>query len=1068
MATVETPISTRIRHPLQAVRKYIRSYVLQEGIATAIVYLAAAFWIGLFLDYGVFLLFHYDWILELNFTDENGQASLAVRIVTMLLVLAGLGVTLYRKVIRRMFTDFSDASIALVLERRFPRELGDRLITAVELADPNIGPKFGYSSAFIALTIEEADEKVSRLPVARVFDWTRLRWMWVYSLLMTIGVFLLVSAISIAVSMGLGWISSPGAYFGKFVQTSTIWLERNLALQNSYWPRNSLIELIRFQDSDKHPGEMRIGRDEARPDITVRAVKWAVADSKIVGGWRSLRVSDLPRFLPSDVLAGVNVPADSPAWIVDLDDLDRSVPNGVFPLAWQGKSAGEVRSALAGDNRLAEEIAQAKVGPALAALLDWRQWTVDQIEIQLAEKRVRTALGEEQAKALQNVLAKVDEVASQTAMSRSLRQLVIPTEVSTVFRGETTKSEMTAKQFAEHKYLMPLKDLTESATFYVRGNDAFTPTRSIVLAPPPVVIKMLIDKEEPAYVYHRVQGDQAILKGKRQIFRNYEVSVTGDLTTIDVPMGSSLVLTGKVDRPIKETLLVKMEAGVVPNQVAGAPSLFVREKDATGFRAEFRRVDRAMPMVVTFFDEDNVRGERRIRIRPIEDLPPEVLAFEPGAELRKPRFQDPNKAIGIPSDGLLITPDAAIPFNGVIRDDIGLTRGDWAIEVEQAEFELASKSVGKEEKKKEIAAVSMVGSARVRRAAINAGLARFNPTLPLAAAVEAAWTNRLLELDSKRGGLEESIPIAGVMQRLQGIPEIPLPALDALLVEKPSPKVHLKEYNLRGEEVFDLRKQLPKLKSREAQLHYVLKISLLAADNNVETGPGIGRSKTPVTFLVVSENELLAQIAIEEELLREKLEKQQQKMKTALITLEEQIAKLSTSGDPSLVLIRIDEVRKAVLDGTSGTREVHSGCARILRELEINRARSEKLSEMQTKIVNPLAQIVNPREGGYFFDLDASVQRLYEKLDDDINTKRIDLNRDQNQQLARTAKKDMEETIQQLDRVLAAMEEGIVFSKLVEIAVEIEKGNRGAMELLERQKKDVTERIFDEILNPKK
>jgi hypothetical protein len=1073
MATVESTLSTRIRHPLQAVRGYIRSYVLQEGIALSIVYLAAAFWLGLVLDYGLFLLFHYDWILELNFSDEAGQASVAIRVVLLLLAASGLAAVLYRKVVRRMFTDFSDQSIALVLERRFPRELSDRLITAVELADPNVGPKLGYSSAFIAQTIADADERVSRLPVARVFDWARLRWLWAYSILMTVGMFLLLSGISIAVSMGIGWIESPGAYFGKFLQTSTIWTERNLFLQNSYWPRNSLIELVRFQDSEKHPGEMRIGRDESRPDITVRAVKWAVADRDVVGGWRSLKVSDLPKFLPAETLAAINIPSDSKAWIVDLDELDRSVPNGVVPVGWHGKTSGEVREALAKDERARQEIAQAKAAGAMETMLDWRQWTIDRLELQLGDDRVRRDLGDAQSAALQKMLDQLEEVVSQTSMSRSVRKLEIPKEVYSLFRGELTKSEQTTKISADNKFILPLKDLTESSTFYVRGNDAFTPTRSIVLSPPPVVVKMHVDKEEPAYIYYRVQGDQIALKGKRQIFKDFEVSVSGDLTTIDVPFGSSLVITGKVDRAIKETMLVKLDtAGMKEAQGGGVPT-FVRQADGISFRAEFPRVDRHLPLIVNFFDEDNVRGERRIRIRPLDDQPPEVLAFEPGAELRKPKFQDPNKAIGIPSDGLLITPDAAIPFNGVIRDDIGLTRGSWAIELEQAEFELASKgSVSKKDGKESAPTVSVVGNARTRRAVIASGLLRINPALPYGAALESAWTSRLLELEAKRGGLEETAPIAGVVERLQGIAELPINKIDELLVGKmPKERPHLKEYNLRGDEVFDLRKHLPKLKSRdasrEAQLHYVLKLSILAADNNVETGPGLGRSKTPITFLIVSENELLAQIAIEEEMLREKLEKQHQKMKTALITLDDQMTKLSTSGDPSLVLIRIDEIRKAVLDATSGTREVHQGSAKILRELEINNARAEKRSEIRNKIVKPLEEIVNPTIG-HFADVDGSVQKLYEKLDEDINAKRTDANREQHLTMGRTTRKQMEELIQAIDRVLAAMEEGIVFGKLVEIAVQQEKDQRQASELLKEERRVQEEKLLNDLFNPTK
>src|ERR1051325_4527146 len=77
MATVSAPprrafdrvdTQRRVRHPLQALRKYIRLYVVLEGLLVAFVYLALWFWIGLALDYGLFLIpgLSFDWVQELN------------------------------------------------------------------------------------------------------------------------------------------------------------------------------------------------------------------------------------------------------------------------------------------------------------------------------------------------------------------------------------------------------------------------------------------------------------------------------------------------------------------------------------------------------------------------------------------------------------------------------------------------------------------------------------------------------------------------------------------------------------------------------------------------------------------------------------------------------------------------------------------------------------------------------------------------------------------------------------------------------------------------------------------
>ena len=43
----------KVGHPLQRLRGYIRCYVLAEGLAVLLIYLALWFWIGLLLDYGL-------------------------------------------------------------------------------------------------------------------------------------------------------------------------------------------------------------------------------------------------------------------------------------------------------------------------------------------------------------------------------------------------------------------------------------------------------------------------------------------------------------------------------------------------------------------------------------------------------------------------------------------------------------------------------------------------------------------------------------------------------------------------------------------------------------------------------------------------------------------------------------------------------------------------------------------------------------------------------------------------------------------------------------------------------
>src|SRR5262245_28446775 len=170
----------RVRHPLQRLRGYIRSYVGLEGAAVLGLYLALWFWLGLALDYGVFKLAGLDWVHVLSWEFRAGVLTVLV---------AGLLAVVAVKVLLRFFRTFREPALALVLERRFPKQLGDRLITAVELADPRVAERYGFSQEMIDATLREAAEQMDRLPVKEVFDWRRLKRLWVALLVLALGVY---------------------------------------------------------------------------------------------------------------------------------------------------------------------------------------------------------------------------------------------------------------------------------------------------------------------------------------------------------------------------------------------------------------------------------------------------------------------------------------------------------------------------------------------------------------------------------------------------------------------------------------------------------------------------------------------------------------------------------------------------------------------------------------------------------------------------------------------------------------------------------------------------------------
>src|SRR5579872_6508398 len=190
MATISEPVRSqnlaeahqRVRSPLERLRGYIRTYVALEGVTVCVLYLALWFWIGLLLDYGSFKSINFDWVQDLPW---------GFRLVVLILLSLGLVASVSFKVVYRLFREFNDASLALVLERRFPEILGDRLITAVELSDPVQAEAWGYSAAMVRETIHEAAQRVEQLPLAEVFDWKRLRRQGLVALILTLGVYVL-------------------------------------------------------------------------------------------------------------------------------------------------------------------------------------------------------------------------------------------------------------------------------------------------------------------------------------------------------------------------------------------------------------------------------------------------------------------------------------------------------------------------------------------------------------------------------------------------------------------------------------------------------------------------------------------------------------------------------------------------------------------------------------------------------------------------------------------------------------------------------------------------------------
>lgn len=146
---------------LARLRQRIRWYVIAEGTALVLVLLAALFWASMGVDWLYFAASRLDLPVWFRKLFVVGTISLFA-----------LGLTVW--VALRVAKHMRAKALALVLERRFP-ELGDRLVTAVELSEKQRNPETPLAKAMLARTVRDAAALSSQLDLGNVFDRAPLR-----------------------------------------------------------------------------------------------------------------------------------------------------------------------------------------------------------------------------------------------------------------------------------------------------------------------------------------------------------------------------------------------------------------------------------------------------------------------------------------------------------------------------------------------------------------------------------------------------------------------------------------------------------------------------------------------------------------------------------------------------------------------------------------------------------------------------------------------------------------------------------------------------------------------------
>ncbi|MBL8848484.1 MAG: hypothetical protein JNG89_02325 [Planctomycetaceae bacterium] len=149
-------IPPEIQDVLERLRDRIRKYVLIEGISAVVALLCIVFWATLSLDVAYFAV-------------RKLELPGWFRTLCTIAALSGLTAAAVVWVLVRSLRRFRSRALALVLERQFP-QLGDRLITAVELAGGRETDTGELGGAMLERTIADAARSAAGLDLESVFD----------------------------------------------------------------------------------------------------------------------------------------------------------------------------------------------------------------------------------------------------------------------------------------------------------------------------------------------------------------------------------------------------------------------------------------------------------------------------------------------------------------------------------------------------------------------------------------------------------------------------------------------------------------------------------------------------------------------------------------------------------------------------------------------------------------------------------------------------------------------------------------------------------------------------------
>ena len=902
--------SPELLHPLHRLRGIIHRYVVLDVALFALLFVTCWFWIGLGLDWGLFALTGVDLVQNAPAVFRILATVFLVGLLLTLMILRGA--SLLRQ-------ELSDPNLALLLEKRYPDVLGDRLITAIELADVDRAARQGYSRDMVRKTIADARERVGQVNVRTVFNWVRL---WVKFFLI-LGVSLIGLGAGLAIYLTNQDPTIAGGYAAKMTDAAHIWAERNVTFAGTPWPRRAHVELIDFPATN----ELRVGKTAAGPTIRARAYKWVAADPGSRAGWRPLLWSDLNGdpirgtvlacpVPPLPLLASTNASYSPTGADVSVDEVEFALGLNVDD---------EVEAALADGSESVGSILARTEGMPVSAT----------------------------PAALKDVFWRLNAMARQASLSRTFRKLMVPHPVLVTdengeekivdqtltldYTGKKTAAPVTLTREPSGVSAGQVAGLKESVWFDIAFENFQTDLKQIVLVPPPMFTDFQSTDYHPAYLYHKPPGgDLTKLRGLKQVFAGNKLTLTGDTTDHQVPFGSEVELLATTDKPLKSVKLTpktpnlrKQEAAAdaapkSPGDLTLTTATRQIEVDGRAVTEEYsvitlalskrshpatisgqavtvvdldESVNQATEFELEITDRDGVSATRAVKIRTTEDAPPEVkLAvddlFKIGTEY-------------------WCTPLARLPFasGSGVTDGVGLSRVVYDFRWNTVESAAVAAAVT------ELAAPPAAGPPASATA----------PT-PAAAAVTAAVTAAAVSLDTGNVQVQAgTFPVPRFVREYDAIPDQTLDGLKRELTRKFDGNfgiVRSVKFTDAGIDVFDIEAALPNLAAKEGEIQprYLIKLNATATDSNadrvellndwtsrriaanttlparryeVPAPPKSSSEATAVPILIVSQADLLVEVNKKEDALIDKVNEAVKRVEDAQRKLSEQAGYLA-------------------------------------------------------------------------------------------------------------------------------------------------------------------------------